>query len=359
MNVLLATRLTGDANMVADALALRNVPEVSALVVVTDRSYKTQIAGAIYEYCDSPLNRFPGIRVLARVPRLIQWVRHYEIDILICHHLLSWGLAGLLTARCTGRPIVNHFLGEDLDVLCRHPRYGPWALRLARQMDWLTVQGSHSQAFLHEQGFSRVGIMPTVCIPENYLGAQRRRVYDLIYVGRMSREKRPDRFVEVVRDIRQRLPSVRAVMLGTGPLDGQIRQQIAQLSLSDHIECVGWSDDVAGYLRRSKIYLLTSDNDQLPLTLLEAMACGAVPISTPVGNVSDVILAGCGVVVDAASLAGSALDYLQHPARRRAESKQSVSRVQAFSVQRNTERWREILNKLMSGAAHEECISIE
>ncbi len=63
------------------------------------------------------------------------------------------------------------------------------------------------------------------------------------------------------------------------------------LGIRDRVEWLS-TEDVAPYYRRTKIFLLCSINGGLSLACLEAMACGAVPVTTDCGEMGDVARSG-------------------------------------------------------------------
>lgn len=60
--------------------------------------------------------------------------------------------------------------------------------------------------------------------------------------------------------------------------------------LGQKVEFIGWTDDVQSYLERSDILILNSKSEGLPNSLLEAMACGVVPVSRKVEGLSNYLL---------------------------------------------------------------------
>jgi glycosyltransferase involved in cell wall biosynthesis len=60
--------------------------------------------------------------------------------------------------------------------------------------------------------------------------------------------------------------------------------------LGSKIEFVGWTDDVLSYLERSDILILNSKSEGLPNALLEAMACGVVPVTRKIEGLSNYLL---------------------------------------------------------------------
>ncbi len=59
------------------------------------------------------------------------------------------------------------------------------------------------------------------------------------------------------------------------------------LGLSENVVFTGHIDDTESYFQRSKILVMPSRSEGLPTSMLEAMACGCVPVISNVGNVSD------------------------------------------------------------------------
>lgn len=101
--------------------------------------------------------------------------------------------------------------------------------------------------------------------------------YDLIYTGRVDPVKNLSYFVEIVEEIKKIRPRVRACILGWGKEIDKIAKLINEKSLEENIELTGSQKDVSKYLLSSKIFLLTSDFEGLPISALEAMA-HALPV---------------------------------------------------------------------------------
>lgn len=83
--------------------------------------------------------------------------------------------------------------------------------------------------------------------------------------------------------------SVRLVIVGDGPQRQALEQLTADLGVSADVEFAGHLDDPRGKLLEFDLFALSSDTEQLPLALLEAMASGVPAISTRVGDVADIL----------------------------------------------------------------------
>jgi glycosyltransferase involved in cell wall biosynthesis len=116
----------------------------------------------------------------------------------------------------------------------------------------------------------------------------------LLAVGRLSPQKRMDRFLSVVNRLRHASPKkIQAVLAGEGPLRPALEQQARATGLFPNIvKFLGSVSDVAPLYQQSDICVLTSDYEGLPNVLLEAMASGLPVVSTRVGGVPQIVQEG-------------------------------------------------------------------
>jgi glycosyltransferase involved in cell wall biosynthesis len=116
--------------------------------------------------------------------------------------------------------------------------------------------------------------------------------FDLIYVGRLAPVKNLSRFVEIVRDLRDIRPSVRAVIVGGGPGLPDLERECARFGLGDHLTFAGWQRDVTPWLSTSRLFCITSHHEGMPIAALEAMARGVPVISTRYPGAEELVLDG-------------------------------------------------------------------
>jgi glycosyltransferase involved in cell wall biosynthesis len=116
-----------------------------------------------------------------------------------------------------------------------------------------------------------------VGIPEN--------AFVLLFLGNFTKQKRPDRFIDIINTVKESIPCVHGLMVGDGPLRSAIKEQISTLYLENNITCVGYKKDVRPWIAMSNVLLLTSDTEGMPGVVLEA---AAMKVSSIVGNVGGV-----------------------------------------------------------------------
>lgn len=115
---------------------------------------------------------------------------------------------------------------------------------------------------------------------------------DLIYVGRVDPVKQLTRLVEIIGQVRQSVPHVRAVVVGDGSDMDPMRRAAREHALEDKIEFAGFQSDVGSYLARSKVFCLTSKFEGLPIAALEAMAYGLPVVTLEYEGASELVRSG-------------------------------------------------------------------
>ena len=110
------------------------------------------------------------------------------------------------------------------------------------------------------------------------------------FIGRVTQIKRPDRFLDVVSEIKRRGVEVEFYMAGDGELLEICRERIVREHLP--VKVLGWQSDIERVLAAADIVVLTSDNEGTPLSLIQAGMAGLPVVTTRVGSVPEVVLDG-------------------------------------------------------------------
>ena len=96
--------------------------------------------------------------------------------------------------------------------------------------------------------------------------------------------------IEIARHLRTNYPKVELLVAGAGEKFLEI-QELARQELLPII-FLGWRNDIGRILSAGDIAILCSDNEGIPLTLIQASQAGLPIVSTNVGSVSDIVLDG-------------------------------------------------------------------
>jgi glycosyltransferase involved in cell wall biosynthesis len=119
------------------------------------------------------------------------------------------------------------------------------------------------------------------------LGLDPEKTY-VIYVGRLTPIKRPDRLIDLGRYLKANHPKTQIIIAGAGELLEEL--MLLSESQSLPITFLGWRNDIDFILSASDIAVLCSDNEGIPLTLIQASQAGLPIVSTNVGSTSDIVI---------------------------------------------------------------------
>ena len=200
----------------------------------------------------------------------------------------------------------------------------------------------------HPRAGLRPGLLPAGFLPEGGLV--------IGSVGRLVEVKDQRTLLRALGTLFERRPAlrreVRLVLVGDGPLRGDLAQQAAQLGIVDQLWLAGDRDDVADLLREMDVFVLPSLAEGISNTVLEAMASGLPVLATATGGNPELVEDGVNgrlfAVGDADALAEQLAELIADPARRRAMGERSRLRVDTqFNWPRAVEAYLSVYDSLM------------
>jgi len=169
----------------------------------------------------------------------------------------------------------------------RNNRLFNYAVRSAYRVG---VRGKASREYLLQQGAEsgKIFIPPNVFAFSRQAGKESERQYDIIFIGSFTKVKRLDIFLDVIEDLRKRMSDVRVLIVGEGPVESEIKKFINEKSLQRQVTVAGYQRDIYSCLNGSKVFLLTSESEGLPMAVVEAMSAGLPCVVPAVGDITDV-----------------------------------------------------------------------
>ena len=118
------------------------------------------------------------------------------------------------------------------------------------------------------------------------LGLEKSDIY-CTFVGRLTQIKRPDRLLDVAAAMVAREVKIHFLVAGEGELFEKSKERAAAEKLP--MTFLGWRKDIDELFAASDIAILTSDNEGIPLTLIQAAQAGLPIIAPSVGSISDIV----------------------------------------------------------------------
>ncbi len=147
----------------------------------------------------------------------------------------------------------------------------------------------------------------------------------LLYVGRMSPEKRPLMFGRIVQRLHSSGHIFQALAIGSGPELDSLREFVRHHNLAGRLRLTGpmKPEDIRRVMAGSDILLLPSEREGLAIVLMEAMAMGMVPVAADIGGQRELVDEDVGYLVPPNSeeldaYVNIVAGLLDHPERRKA-----------------------------------------
>jgi glycosyltransferase involved in cell wall biosynthesis len=179
------------------------------------------------------------------------------------------------------------------------------------------------------------------------------------WLGRMEVQKAPLDFIVAVAELCRRYPCLQVVMAGEGRLRDSVAAAVAACGLADQIRLLPWQQQPARMLAAVEIFVLSSRWEGLPITLLEAMACGCAPVATSVDGSADVIEDGVsGLLVPAGepgAMAAAIAGLLDDAGGRLAMGAAARRRIEtSFTSDGMVDAWQRLLWRVAARASDSE-----
>ncbi|NOT33771.1 MAG: glycosyltransferase [Candidatus Eisenbacteria bacterium] len=270
---------------------------------------------------------------LEGVRRLVALVRAARPDVINGHNATG-GLYATLAAALTGVPVcfrtehTLHFRGRHSVF---YPLLEPLATAFTRRVVCVC------QAVL-ESHVSRLPWMARrfVTVANGIASAPHTRPREearrelgldpdsvaLLTIGSLSRQKAQHVMVEAFARVAATRPAAVLWIAGDGSRRAALEAQAAARNVSERVRFLGPREDAADLLEACDVFLLSSEREGLPMTILEAMRAARPVVSTRVGGTPEAVVDGeTGRLVpigDAEALAGAIDELVGDPARRAA-----------------------------------------
>jgi len=296
------------------------------------------------------LDRRRRLQPLAWLP-LVRHARRHGIDVLHCHKFGSNAWGAVIAPLIRAPVLVTHehswsFTGDRRRMLVDRHVIAPRAAAM------VAVSSLDARRMVEIEHLPRdkVRVIPNGIVTPRVadpLALRRALAIDpevpvIGFVGRLRPEKRVDLILTAAATLLGER-KVHVVLVGAGPEEATLRDQVREASIADAVTFLGFRADATTLAAGFDVAVLASDREGAPLTLLEYMALGRPIVTTSVGGIPEIVEDGRDAVLvppgDAASLAGAIGRLLDDPAERlRLGSEAAARQAAQFSFEEMTRR---------------------
>lgn len=235
------------------------------------------------------LDKAPGFK-LSTIKRLKKVLTMLRADIIHTHHIgpLLYGV--MATLRLAN---IQHI----------HTEHDAWHLRdnkqlqmtkLMLRLNHITLVADAEAVGVQLSQVLGLGVKPVTILngidTEKFLPCLHHlrykpngRVFKIGCAARLVKEKSLDILIKSVADI----PGVELYIAGDGPEKQNLNKLVQELDLSTKVKFIGYVDDMVGFYHQLDLFVLTSSNEGLPLSILESQSCNVPVLCSDVGAVRE------------------------------------------------------------------------
>ena len=225
------------------------------------------------------------------VSELSRVIREQKPDLIHAHDMR----AGFFSALCCGNiPLVSHVHNNAYDARGLSPKTVGYLLAGFKAKHILWVSQSSFDGYAFHKFFAKkssvlYNIIDTQQISDKKESDPNTYDYDMIYVGRLTFQKDPQRLMRLCARLKEEKPDLKVAIVGTGELLEEAQALCESLSIQDNVHFLGFQSNPIKMVADSKAMILTSRWEGTPMCALEAMYLGTPVVSTPSDGMKDLL----------------------------------------------------------------------
>jgi L-malate glycosyltransferase len=220
--------------------------------------------------------------LLTKIMALCKLFRHINPDLVVAYRVQSYGFL----SACTGfHPLILVAQSQKV-VSPSNSRIMAWFCKYAiHRADWILSWASHTTHHLMQLGANQniIDTFPRGVRPELFYPKPENPTLDsqtIITTRSLYTKYRHADIIHAVHRLIDTMPGVKYQIVGEGPNRRHLEQLVKQLGLHSHVQFLGYvlNSNLPDRLREADVYVSACLEDGVSMSLLEAMACGLLPV---------------------------------------------------------------------------------
>lgn len=196
-------------------------------------------------------------------------------------------------------PVISHIHNNNYNsrgLSLKSIIYGIAALKV-KHIFWVSkssYEGFKFSKCFEEKSSVLYNVIDCGKIHEHAEAAEIKAAYDIVYVGRLTYQKNPERLIKVFAKVAMEKTDATFAIVGDGELKEQLEKLVLQLppEIRGRISLLGYQKNPYGIMEKAKVMLMTSRWEGTPMCILEAQEFGLPVVSTPSDGIADIIVSG-------------------------------------------------------------------
>jgi len=294
------------ADVTTYACYLRGEPGGNDMDTIAEKTFYCRIKKK-----DNNWNKLSTLKKVAKI------IDEYSIDVVVCQFRRPIPI-GVLAAMVSKRKpkvvgVLHGIVGGKVGLARKVLNYFIYR-RLARLIS--VSNNGAADIIKHNIGLKSSDIVAVqngldcqrFLLPRNEIKTQVIKEIDendfvFAMIGRLAPVKNHVRLIHAFNIAAENVPNVKLLIVGSGPLEAQLKGIAAELPSQSKIKFLGFREDIPALLKCIDVYLMPSAREGLPMALMEAMVSGVPVITSDIGGMKELVgETKCGYLIDPDSI---------------------------------------------------------
>ena len=232
----------------------------------------------------------------------INLVKKYQIDIIFCQWTIPSGFIGVLIKKITKIPVIVSAQGAEF-YLPKNKIFSQFLIYVLRNIDLLIPVSYHMKKLAHNYSkkIRFIEVLPNAVDTEKFKPLAEIEFFfsdidlkskKILTVRRLVPEKRVDLLIKSFHKLLMNFTNLQLIIAGDGPEKDNLIKLTKKLNISNNVLFLGFinHDKLNSLYNIADVYVLTSEQEGLSLSLLEALATSVPVISTNIVGNPEVII---------------------------------------------------------------------
>ncbi len=318
--------------------------------LLTDEGVQVELLQNNPPYPNRYIANLKGVRAVFRLLYFVFqiWKLCHRVDVIhvFSNSGWSWQLFSapvLLIANLKKTPVIINYRGGEADTYFAQniERVRP-TLKLASS---IIVPSGFLQAVFNKYGFSDAEIIPNIINTERFKITSHKFNFHLIITRNLETIYGIETAIKSLSTVKRNYPNIKLTIAGSGDQKSNLEALVKALELNNHVVFTGrlTPEQIAQLYQEADIMLNPTTVDNMPNSVLEALACGLPVVTTNVGGIPYIIkdyeTALFVDVNDHEQMAKKIIELIENPSLRNQLKDNGIQEVQKYTWQKIKPQW--------------------
>ncbi|HRP01787.1 MAG TPA: N-acetyl-alpha-D-glucosaminyl L-malate synthase BshA [Candidatus Kapabacteria bacterium] len=251
-----------------------------------------------------PLFEF-HLYTLALTGKIIEVVKHEELDIIHAHYAIPHAISGILTKNIlkdTNIKLLTTLHGTDITLVGLELAFHPLVKYSLENSDGVSAVSNYLKhnTLQHFETSKDIDVIYNFIDTDLYKRVDASKLRKtlapnneklLIHISNFRSVKRVQDTIRILKEVNKDIPT-KLLLVGDGPEKSDCEKLSRELGMSENIKFLGKQSMVVELLSASDVFLLPSQSESFGLSALEAMSCGVPVVASNIGGIPEVVSHG-------------------------------------------------------------------